>query len=101
MMALLCSQSDEAMNTEQTQLNTVREWVLDILKSDDCEDCQHWDYDGRAWACYAKAAGKCAKIDQILDILVVLDPDQTPPPELASCGYGCEELLKNWRKMVL
>jgi len=34
-------------------------------------------------------------------LLVVLDPDQTLPPELASCGFGCGELLKNWRKILV
>lgn len=92
---------------QQAQWERVREKMLEIIQSDDCDiqskelrACAHWDYDGRA--CYAKTASGCTKIDQILAIpeLAVLDSDQTPPETYRDLEGNYTRSLVGWRRVL-
>jgi len=39
------------------------------------------------------------KVQEHYKDCVRLAEDQSYPPELISCGFGCEDLLKDWRKI--
>ena len=93
------------MNTQSPEYKRVREEIAkelcmqSSLVSDltEYQKCAYWEGIHETWRKkYRKRA------DSILTIkgIVILADNQSAPTEIVSCGYNCEDLLKDFRKVV-
>jgi hypothetical protein len=89
------------MNTQSPEYKRVRENIVRKL----CEFNSRTAWSDESWEDYKRYSARFYNLklqfaDSILTLVEIAADDQSTPKEIISCGFHCEDLLKNFRRVV-